>query len=874
MEIYFLPFHNGTCFLNMKANEVALDRQVLNFEGLLDQLALHLGIHQKIPSYPERLTAYDKALKVYDAANPNNMFHTSYAIDSMSVAKTLLQWRDSLVMGGWNSSTQVDNCSRLNTLAAIDSGYTDAGVHALYIKVCNSLESGRVIPAVISNLRVVIPCEKTLLPAYIQNLLSRLKVCGAEVVVDSQNAEPTEVEKIEFTQQWMAEAWLSQQNADSYDVWINSDGKRMDNWLHMSGKPVCGSEMNNSNPQITQLFLLAVQLFQRPLNVNILLQYLYLPECPLHKRLANGLAYNIVKQGGFGSEEVKKCIDDYIANELLKDASSARYTEEERLKNLRTFLPFDLCDAETSGLAKNETAVEIKPFTVFLKSLKDYASKRAAELDSVLPGDARVPQLRCVVDMIEALMGLLSGVTGKTVDFDRLLGWAQSFYQSSDFTVFVPQVGSQMVLGKPEGMVDVAEKTIWCDFYGDVAMPLTTDFLSNTEMNQLEEKGLLAWKPTLEKQYRNTMLARPLHKTSKKLTVVVCKQQGEAKLPMHPLALQLPVSVKTIDGDVEFSKLQTKNVTLVANHRPSDDIEVQFDPERNINWRKQESFSALEKLLQNPLDYFMEYILGFKDMTATEIKMSLTNGNVAHEVIEDLFAPGRDFNLDDYPRSFEAALLKRGALLLLPENHFDKERLYFQLRRCIEQLEELIRANNLTVKECERKETQDIGFADNVLIDGYIDMLLTDPDDKNVVIDLKWTSKKDKHETLLKKNRAAQLAIYKELLKKSDENKGDARTGFFVMPEGCLYSHDDFADVNYKKVANNRAANVVAELIKGYEVRRDEINSGKIETSYGMPVSGIHYHQQAGEFPLETVNKSGIGEIKVENKYSDYRWVL
>ena len=91
--------------------------------------------------------------------------------------------------------------------------------------------------------------------------------------------------EIHFSQLWKAEAWLSQQSRNSYDVWINSDNKRLDNWFHMSGHPVCGSEMTDSNPQITQMFLLAVGLFQRPLNVNTFLQYLFLPECPLDRQL-------------------------------------------------------------------------------------------------------------------------------------------------------------------------------------------------------------------------------------------------------------------------------------------------------------------------------------------------------------------------------------------------------------------------------------------------------------------------------------------------------------------------------------------------------------------------------------------------------------
>ena len=68
---------------------------------------------------------------------------------------------------------------------------------------------------------------------------------------DDPSATPASITEIHFSQQWKAEAWLAQQQANAYDVWINTDNKRLDNWFHMSGNPVCGSEMTETNPQIT-----------------------------------------------------------------------------------------------------------------------------------------------------------------------------------------------------------------------------------------------------------------------------------------------------------------------------------------------------------------------------------------------------------------------------------------------------------------------------------------------------------------------------------------------------------------------------------------------------------------------------------------------
>ena len=94
MRIYYSPYYIGSYYLDHQNQSVLMDVQVLETQGLLTQLALHAGIHQQVPSYPERLTAYHDVLLQYDASHPNGLFHHSIEIDSMSVAKSLLRWRD------------------------------------------------------------------------------------------------------------------------------------------------------------------------------------------------------------------------------------------------------------------------------------------------------------------------------------------------------------------------------------------------------------------------------------------------------------------------------------------------------------------------------------------------------------------------------------------------------------------------------------------------------------------------------------------------------------------------------------------------------------------------------------------------------------
>ena len=271
----------------------------------------------------------------------------------------------------------------------------------------------------------------------------------------------------------------------------------------------------------------------------------------------------------------------------------------------------------------------------------------------------------------------------------------------------------------------------------------------------------------------NILSARPLHHTTESLTVITCDKLGAGKLPLHPLCHLIQGTAKKQDGDALYDALATKEVSMVDNRRDEDKKEIRFDAKAHpVTWKDTESFSSMEELLQDPFDYFMLYQLQFQDISDTNIKLSTTYGNVAHETIENLFTTDRDNNTltsyteSHYEEALHRALLRKGALLMLPEHHLDKDRLKYQLRKCVKNLAALIEENGLTVIKCEQKEVEQLDFEEDIFMKGYIDMVLKDKAGNEVVFDLKWTSKKDKFQKILNKNRALQLAIYQALLKK------------------------------------------------------------------------------------------------------------
>lgn len=908
MKIYYSPSYVGPAYLDLDDQHVSLDTKIVETQGLLDLLAKHACIHCEIPPYQLRLTNYYKSLRTFDDSlskdkadqetNPDKIFHESFAIDGLNVAKTLLGWRDTLALAGWNSKTETEGCSRLNTLAKIDAQYFDDGLAPLlrlvYERVENMTEE--TMPKAYRSMEICVPCKKELLPDYIIPLLDSLerikvKIEYGFVQSDGEQKKPT-MRILEFEQQYKADAWLSQQDPSEYQVWINTDSKRLDNWLHLSGRPAAGSTMQQSNPQISQLPLLAIQLFQRPLNVNTLLQYLYLPESPLEQSLSSRLASKIVSSGGFCNEEVSECIENYL--HATDSNTFCKLTSDERTKNYNDYLPFDLRKADLT--AESDT-IDCKQLHTFLQSIKTYAVKRIQMLVHSNPHDLRIAQFQEVADITEALLKLIGNED--EVSYSTLMQWALALRDTHDYTQYPAQINSQFVISNPGNIISKAENVIWCDLYGDVPSARSTDFLSPNELSALSNNNIKLWNPQHEAEFNSFMLKVPQFMTTGSLTFVECKKQGQTILPVHPIRLQLSEEIPLIKEADTFDKLPTINIQPVNNHRESDDIEVTFDAGAHpAQFRRQESFSSLEKILQKPLDYFLQYVLNFSERGLIEIKLPLTYGNVAHETIEELFTKHTNLTTllydvkNDFDNAFQHALAKRGALLLLPENHFKRSLFRFRLSHCVEVMAQIIQNNRLSLIECERKLEDSIGLKDNILVTGFIDMLFIDPDGKYVVVDLKWTSHGDQYRNRISNNRDLQLAIYRALLQKDNGHPETARTAFFVMPECKLYSADKFnfpplepvkrktisVPVPGKKTPQKVIPEIIPLLIKGYEERLNEISMGKLETSYLKPIDNINYSRVADTYPLETqgkyiaddTGKNHLIQHKAENKYPEF----
>jgi hypothetical protein len=81
-------------------------------------LETHLGLANPLASHASRVVQYRNCLNSCDSTE--RFYHRSFHIDDLSVAKTLLNWRDEWYMAGWKGSFPKGVRKRLNDIAEVE----------------------------------------------------------------------------------------------------------------------------------------------------------------------------------------------------------------------------------------------------------------------------------------------------------------------------------------------------------------------------------------------------------------------------------------------------------------------------------------------------------------------------------------------------------------------------------------------------------------------------------------------------------------------------------------------------------------------------------------------------------------------------------
>ncbi len=894
MEIYFGLNYTNNAFVDLKAHGgICLDHTVVNLEGLLSLLELHLGIHHEEISTTDRQAAYYAAFRKV-MAKGKNILTDSWEKNGLGVSNECLKWRDTLRANGWQAKMQQPS-RRLEVLVEVEEYFQAPAlgdrleyILPLLLKQNPLQHKSRIL---------VSSRDENGLPPAIVQLLNTLQATGTEIVYESDAVLATagsnlsRVQKLiisnesedklkekdssfqiwKFATELDAARYIASQPKDDFNVYITADGKLLDNVQRMLQQPTSGSSITNGHPQIAQLFKLGLSLFEYPFNIRNLISWLLMPIHPIKSELRRNLVKVLLNTGGYKNEEYREAIDSY--RRKIKKETDDDDQADAAMKKLDHSLEIFIPTPEAEGVDK-------QTLLIFINSLNNWCGMMS-NLEDMDPINRS--QLAKVAGLCKSLVSIVEEEADDAIiSFRKLEGWTSALYSSTDFAIYDCQAGSRWTVATAD-IVEATDKILWTDCYNSSTTVLTTDFLNEVEKQALTKQGCKFWDETAFNETMMRTMLRPILKCKKQLVLIVTDTSKGDVVAKHPLLIRLeqvfPKSLSSVYVYPDNSKAEKKIVKNVDNH--TEGIEVNLKNKHLIEMPVTESYSSLENLIQYPLDYVMDRILKLRDRSSAEMDAVATvKGTVAHAVIEELFkgsAQDIEANITShFMETFQRMTEEKGAILLLQENIIEWHLFCDQLKECLDALLQIIKTNGLTVVGRELQVSNNIGLMKDKTLDptvnGFVDMTLRNQLGEIFVFDFKWTSSRKYHKGLLEKNASMQLAIYEHLISLENE-KPVVGIAYFTMPWHKLFTTSariaEGTHVEHITPANEDA--LLLKIKNSYRYRREQLLQGIIEKAEGCLLEDIPYVKDQEEKGLVPLSPDYIDEeLHSINGFSNY----
>ena len=877
MTLYYNPAYSATPYRKSTDN-AEFGNIYCGDMQLLQRLLFYAGVPYRPVANEERIAHYHACMQgKVDASSP---FYNSFKTDSAGMSRTILTWRDALVEVGWNAKAYTGNSIKLSLLRDVEPEEMLRGDADYWYELIQVATAGRILP---ENIKVVVTCDKLLVKPHIAYIFDKQQELGVSVeyraeklpcatgnlgkiqeAVIGKSKENIVLDKGDDTFRYIS--FVNEDDALRYVATVPVDGdstvyfcskpKRFDNTLRLLGKPAIGSSMASGSPQVVQTFMLGNGLFEYPLNIHRIIEWLNLPISPIDRGLRRALCNALIKSGGINNAEWDNAKNEYIASHEEVEV------QKKVAKQAKIFMPIPQCDVVDAESVKS-----------FNDNLRKWATKLLAMEDFPYDNIVR-EQIASIESYCTTLIKMLDSVPAEFSFLDLQL-WCKNIAQPSTYSQYDAEVNCHTTIATMGDLHDIADSVVWfpAEDSGLVAYPF--DILNDAEYVELESHGAMPYKRELHTLMNRTAMQRILLNT-KRLTIIEAKKCNGETVARHPLVLQLDECVKgglksiaqhislpeeymTVDRQV-VNKSENPIMIELGSH-----VKLKERHERYEDVAKQaESYSSLSQLIQHPFTYVCERCAGLDDQAMPSAQdLDRTLGNVAHLIIEKVFA-GRstkeacDYFEAEYETVFEESVNEKGLLLRQPEYAIDLRRLRSKMHEALDELTKTIVNNGLTVDACEYefKKAKWLAAGGGVMLGSRADMLLSDTRGGKVIFDFKYSRSKSR-KTEIEENRALQLEVYRYMAKQEFGKETNVRVAYVLLPDVTILTADEFNGVNETiKLKPDRAcADVMAEAAESYRFRWGQLKAGKIERVEGCDVGVGEYAEQLAEtkmFPLSS----------------------
>lgn len=863
MIIIYSPFYDGDTYLGDSPKSIG-ETYVGNM-GLLHQLELRAGIHQEPRSDNEREAEYYKAMTKHIIGT---MFEKSAEIDPLAVAAKLLQWRDALIMAGWNGMCDNSEANKIAVLARIEPNFKATGNADRWKHISEAYDKNNYLSECVESIQVDCPWSE--LPYLIQHTLKCIEEKGTkiELTVDKNASIPTlnleHIKLVKFDDVNDAYEWFAQiDKLPEGTAVINRDNARLNHTLHTWNQPLVHSRLNDSNPQILQLFKLSMSIFSRPLNIQNLVSYLKLPMSPIPAKLRRQLAHQLLNEGGFGEKKMRD--DDKMRDEWEEIINSYEFlnkegnpTQQARAKKMPFIEP--IRKNYSNGIDKTE-------LTGYIDNLKTWAMGHFA--DKELSPEFKA-QLKQIVSYLTSFSIALEPKPAQ-VCYDEIEQLMLQIYRPMDYSLQSAETGSANVITDIRSLAIPAQTLIWLDCQDEGKEIDPYDFLSTTEREYLKSEGYVIPDFDTHLQSGRSEAIRFLN-NCENVILVSSAYDGTKRLSEHSMVAEVRKAKITETPAEGVFKMRncSQSSGSVETFAPVAALEV-----GGINYiGRKESNTSLDTLINYPFNYVMQYVAKLTNYDKEQINSPyLSQGEVAHYFFEHIIHDSNaDYNRmrqlmeDEFDLRLRDAIDATGLIMLLPENASTLTEFIVQLKDSMLALVDIMEAKNWTPVGCEINFPEGETSLELVTIGEFgarIDFLLTQEDGNYVIIDFKWSYSKNYKEKL-ENNLALQLELYRQVVMNTYPNKQVAGVGYYLMPKKQLLT-TDFEEIPQSRLIehiDSTNKNELFEQIKNsYKFRMNELKRGHIEEAETMIISDDNNGYYAN------IDVEKLCPLNVEEKY-------
>lgn len=881
---------------SLPENKNLFNVKICGPKGLLEVLERITGNSGNYPVNMERRLAYVEILDAYFSHN-KSIFNNSFNIDRFGVAGELLRFRDQLILAGWNKNAP-DISTRIDTLREIEkSGQPPPGNEDRYRKLLEHLGKRNRLDdieeiTVHDDPELIHPFYKILLETLgkitkisypgietsnrQETILDTLKrgIESGQQSISLGNEKDKSLEILRFSNDIEAAMFFAQQEiAGPGTVLIHDNPSIFENVTGSFGLPSCGVTAQDANSLLLQLFKLSASLYTEPLNIHHYMAYLQSPMHPVTASLRHSFLREISDNGGIDREAFVEMIDTFHFDDDPEK-------ETKKKEDAKTFL---------LPMGGKDNDLVVQDLNRFYNGLANWAVKMVFSTGSL--EDKIRTQLRHLATLCQLQVRALHATGKKEIGREEFLQHVYDIYESCDFQRVKPQLGAPGMIREPGQLIDNPTHTIWLGFYNNEIAVKWYDYLNEKEIAAIDPGGNAIWRHDTQSAYYLEKCLRAARMTEERLTLVITEKSLDTTCTDHPFFAFLKARVSDLqDLVIRASSIIGDDIENWSGTRPVDTSIIKLPENKQVHEiengrlirpRETESYSSTELLIQSPFDWVFQYPMHIKPGFTYQLPdVETTMGNVAHNYINTLFTL-QEYDLDaikerlsdHYREDIATALEKYGAILLLPENAFDRSRLISQLRDSVEVLLDLINDNSYGISGTEVSYTASLPGQGGLLYTGNIDLVLKDRNDIPVIFDLKWSRKPQRYSSKVREQKAIQLELYREILEAA-EKKEPKVLAYFILSHGYLITSDETLTgqhINRVRLSDN-PADVGARIHNSMTLRKRQFAKGHIEEAEEAPLNEIEYVAEEGyedRIPIE--QESAKKASKKVNYYSAYR---